>query len=150
MAFNDRLKEARLTKGYTQEQLAELIGVAKSTYTGYEKGNREPNMLTISKLLKALGVDANYLWQDEDTFPFELTYDEMENLVKRYRKLDKHGIEMVNFVLEKEYNRTVSENEKVVSINDQKIPYANAAHELPNASTEDKKHDDDIMDDDNF
>lgn len=113
MGFCDRLKEARLAKNYTQEQLAEIIGVAKTTYTGYEKGNREPNMLTISKLLKALAIDANYLWQDETTFPFELTYDEMEHLVKRYRELDTHGKEMVDFTLDKEYERSKSEKEAV-------------------------------------
>lgn len=105
MAFADRIKEARLRKGYTQEQIAERIGVAKSTYTGYEKGNREPNVYTIGRLMEELGVDANFLWQDETTFPFELTYDEMENLVKKYRELDAHGKEMVDFVLSKEYDR---------------------------------------------
>lgn len=106
MAFADRLKDARLKKGYTQEQIAEKIGVAKSTYTGYEKGNREPNVYTIGKLMEELCVDANFLWQDDTTFPFELTYDEMENLVKKYRVLDPHGKEMVDFTLEKEWERS--------------------------------------------
>ena len=65
MAFIDRLKAARLEKKLTQEQLAKEIGVAKPTYNGYEKGNSEPNMLILSKLMKVLGVDANYLFQDE-------------------------------------------------------------------------------------
>ena len=105
MAFIDRLKEARLKAGYTQEQVAAQIGVAKSTYTGYEKGSREPNVNTIGKLMEILNVDANYLWQDETTFPFELTYDEMEKLVKKYRDLDTHGKEMVDFVISKEWER---------------------------------------------
>ena len=105
MAFADRLKEARLKKGYTQEQIAEKIGVAKSTYTGYEKGNREPNVYTIGKLMEELGVDANFLWQDDAIFPFELTYDEMENLVKKYRELDKPGQKAVIAILENEYER---------------------------------------------
>ena len=37
MSLNDRIKEARLSKNLTQEQLAALIGVAKTTVTGYEK-----------------------------------------------------------------------------------------------------------------
>lgn len=111
MAFEDRLKEARLQKGFTQEQIAEKIGVAKSTYTGYEKGNREPNVNTIGILMKELGVDANFLWQDETTFPFELTYDEMENLVKKYRTLDEHGKEMVDFTLLKEWERVKADEE---------------------------------------
>ena len=61
MGFQERLKQARLDKGLTQEQLAELIGVAKSTLNGYEKGNREPDFFKIKKLIEVLGVDANYL-----------------------------------------------------------------------------------------
>ena len=63
--FNDRLKEARLSSGLTQEQLANEIGVAKSTVTGYEKGNSEPNMVTVQRIMETLNVDANFLWQDE-------------------------------------------------------------------------------------
>lgn len=122
MAFEDRLKEARLQKGFTQEQIAEKIGVAKSTYTGYEKGNREPNVNTIGILMKELGVDANFLWQDETTFPFELTYDEMENLVKKYRVLDEHGKEMVDFTLLKEWERVNAEKEKQNSIVQMPVP----------------------------
>lgn len=115
MSFADRLKEARLRKGYTQEQIAEKVGVAKSTYTGYEKGNREPNVNTIGKIMEELNVDANFLWQDETTFPFELSYDEMENLVKKYRDLDNHGREMVDFTLQKEWERSTAVCDNVVS-----------------------------------
>ena len=61
MGFQERLKQARLDKGLTQEQLAGLIGVAKSTLNGYEKGNREPDFFKIKMLIEVLGVDANYL-----------------------------------------------------------------------------------------
>ena len=64
MGFANRLKEARLAKGYTQEQLGELIGVAKTTITGYEK-NREPSVAKIGEIAEALDVDVNFLFQDE-------------------------------------------------------------------------------------
>lgn len=149
MSFSDRLKEARIKKGYTQEQIAEKVGVAKSTYTGYEKGNREPNVNTIGKLMEELCVDANFLWQDETTFPFELTYDEMEHLVKRYRELDSHGKEMVDFTLEKEWERSISiEVNKVVHIHNYET--LNAASEIKGSSKEAKEHDDNIMNADDF
>lgn len=107
MAFIDRLKEARVKNGLTQEKLAKEIGVAKSTYTGYEKGNSEPNMLVLSKIMDVLGVDANYLYQDEVRMRYETraTPQEMETLVKKYRTLDPYGKEAVDGVLDVEYRR---------------------------------------------
>ena len=104
MAIKDRIKEARINKKYTQEQLATLIGVAKSTVTGYEKGNSEPSIETMGKIMSALDVDANFLWQDETDFPIQVSYMEMEH-VKKYRALDDHGKDMVDMVLEKESER---------------------------------------------
>ena len=54
MGLNDRIREARIQNHLTQEQLAEKIGVAKSTLTGYEKGNREPNIPTLMKIMEVL------------------------------------------------------------------------------------------------
>lgn len=90
MAFKDRLKEARLIKKLTQEQLGEFIGVAKSTITSYEKGNSEPDMMKMYKLMAALDVDANYLLQDEMMVPSTnnpLSLDAME-VAKAYEKAD--------------------------------------------------------------
>lgn len=63
--LGSKLKEARLSLGYTQEQVALQIGVKKSTYTGYEIGNSEPDIDKLTKIMAVLGVDANYLIQDE-------------------------------------------------------------------------------------
>lgn len=54
--------------------------MAKSTLAGYESGNREPNLETTIKLMSALNVDANYLWQDEISFPVKVSYEEMEHI----------------------------------------------------------------------
>lgn len=111
MAFTDRLKAARLERGLTQEQLAHKIGVAKSTYTGYEKGNSEPNMLTLSRIMESLNVDANYLFQDETSVMHSVraTRDEMERLVQKYRDLDAYGKGTVDLVLNREYRRVKCE-----------------------------------------
>ena len=109
MAFKDRLKEARLSRGLTQEQVAKQIGVAKSTFTGYEKGNSEPNMLTISKIMNVLKVDANFLWQDETNSLTGLVVSIDEKaLLKKYRGLDDHGRELVDLVLDKEHERYIT------------------------------------------
>ena len=110
MAFKEQLKAARLAKGYTQEQLATAIGVAKSTFTGYEKGNSEPNMLTIKKLMEILEVDANYLWYDENdnSNSFVTSFIEQQ-IIKKYRLIDETGKNTVQFVLNDIYDRCVKE-----------------------------------------
>ena len=59
--FNENLKEARLKSGISQKDLAENIGVAKSTYSLYESGKREPNVDTIKKIASSLNVSADTL-----------------------------------------------------------------------------------------
>lgn len=59
--FNENLKYAREQKGLSQKEVSEKIGVAKSTYSLYESGNREPNVQTIKKIADVLGVSADEL-----------------------------------------------------------------------------------------
>lgn len=116
MALKDRLREARKKAGLSQEQLASMIGVAKSTLSGYERDGREPTMNTLSKIMNALGVDANYLLQDEMKELEEtanLNLDE-RNTIKKIRKLDTHGKRIVTMVIDEEYSRCVTEEESRV------------------------------------
>jgi len=84
MTFGERLCELRKASDLTQEQLAKIVGVAKSTLTGYEKNNREPNLKTINALAAALGVTGNELLGIEDASIY-LT-DHEQALIKAYRK----------------------------------------------------------------
>lgn len=59
--FNENLKKARERKGFSQKDMAEYIGVAKSTYSLYESGNREPGVPTIKKMANVLNVSADEL-----------------------------------------------------------------------------------------
>lgn len=59
--FNENLRLAREQIGMSQKEVAENIGVAKSTYSLYESGNREPNVQTIKKIADCLNVSADTL-----------------------------------------------------------------------------------------
>ena len=59
--FNENLKEARLKSGLSQKDLSENIGVAKSTYSLYQSGKREPDVDTIKKIASTLNVSADTL-----------------------------------------------------------------------------------------
>ena len=53
-AIDTLLKAARLEKGYTEEQLAELAGVAPDAIRAYEAGDRVPRDEIKVKLAEAL------------------------------------------------------------------------------------------------
>ena len=88
--FNENLKEARLKSGLSQKDLSENIGVAKSTYSLYESGNREPNVQTIKKISDLLSVSADDLLgidEDEQTVAAhfdgnEYTQEELDEIRK--------------------------------------------------------------------
>lgn len=67
MNISRKLKEARIMKDYSMAEVAELTGIARSTYSRYEHGNRMPNLETLAKLIKVLDIDANDLFRDEDS-----------------------------------------------------------------------------------
>ena len=50
-----RIKDARERAGYTQTELAQLIGVAPNTFCGYENGLHDPK----SKLLKLIAKECH-------------------------------------------------------------------------------------------
>lgn len=61
MFIGERLKEARMKKGLTQEELGKMIGVTKVSICGYELGTRTPTIDNLILLSDVLDVDANYL-----------------------------------------------------------------------------------------
>ena len=111
MTIGDRIKKARESKGFTQSELAEKIGVAKSTIAGYEKGNREPDAVKINALAKALGVSGDYILATgyEQTMPSP----EAVEFYNMYDRLDTHGKQMVDTVMRLEYERCHPKDEFV-------------------------------------
>lgn len=63
--FLQRLKELRLKKGLTQQQIADLVHVNRVTYTNWEKGKREPSYENLVKLADLLEVSLDSLFGRE-------------------------------------------------------------------------------------
>ena len=54
MFNNEKLKECRKQAGYTQLDMARLIGVARTTYAEYEQGKIQPPIDKVQKILQSL------------------------------------------------------------------------------------------------
>lgn len=117
MSFGSRLKEKRESLNITQPQLAEMLGVSKGAIGNWETDVNSPRATLLYDLFDILHCDANYLFQDEMKelkYKDKATPEEFENIIKKYRLLDDHGREMVDFTLNKEYERSkaLAEQEK--------------------------------------
>ena len=67
MEWNKKMREARKNARMTQAELADGIGVCRSTIANYELGRRKPTFLELKKIAEKLRVDVNYLVEAEET-----------------------------------------------------------------------------------
>lgn len=59
--FNEMLKYLRQRAGYSQQDLADLLKISKSTIGMYEQGRRSPDYETLEKIADIFNVDMNFL-----------------------------------------------------------------------------------------
>jgi len=64
--FGKNLRNQRLKKGFTQEQLGELAKVNYKYIGEIERGEKNPTAVVIYKLSKALGVLVSEILSDKD------------------------------------------------------------------------------------
>lgn len=65
--MGDRLKELRRARALTQQELADVLGLDRTTYAKYEAGANEPNIATIRALAAFFGVTTDYLLGNSDS-----------------------------------------------------------------------------------
>ena len=61
MAFKDELRRLRKQDNLTQEELANKLGISKSTISMYERGEREPDFERLETIADFFNVDMNIL-----------------------------------------------------------------------------------------
>ena len=59
--FGEKVKKLRHEKDLTQQQLAELLGVAVSVISSYESGSRYPSYEVLISLARIFHVSTDYL-----------------------------------------------------------------------------------------
>ena len=63
--FLERLKELRLQHGFSQEELAEKIGIKRNSYSDWENGKCKPNYEKLEKIADFFGVSLDWLFGRE-------------------------------------------------------------------------------------
>ena len=111
-----QLRKGRLDKGLKQSDVSKETGIKNTTLSNYENGVTEPGMDTFLTLCELYELDLVSLMEEAYGIKvpdknFHIKPSEME-LLEKYNALDEHGKEMVDFTLEKEYERSIAEKKK--------------------------------------
>lgn len=64
--FNNQLKTLRQEYNLSQQELADKIGISKSSINMYERGEREPGIETVKRIADFFNVDVDYLFGVSD------------------------------------------------------------------------------------
>lgn len=127
----------RELSGMTQKELAQKLSVTPSRVSNWEQGANCPTIDILFKVCEVLGVSINDIYGVYPEAKIRMSYDEIER-IKKYRVLDEHGKEMVDFTLQKEWERST----KIVSF---EASILNAASKRPDATDDDTAQTDSIM-----
>lgn len=63
----NRLKKQRISKGYSQKYIADILGITRPAYANIENGKRNLNSEMLRILADALDVSADYLLYRSNT-----------------------------------------------------------------------------------
>lgn len=110
MTFGQNLRKARLDKGYTQRQLANLIGAKHNSVSNWENDQNLPERGAMESLCETLGVTMADLFSELPESGSVTVFE--RSFLKKYRSLDEHGRHVVDLVMREELTRMEREREK--------------------------------------
>lgn len=96
------LRKLRMSKGMSQQQLADVIGTSQQSINQYENHNVEPDIATLIRIADYFQITLDHLVGHEGSVSenaedMEFNRDEM-NLVLNYRQLSKEEKESIRLI----------------------------------------------------
>lgn len=111
----DRLKELRTGAGLTQQDVAKLLGVERSTYVKYERGSSDPPTSTLIRLADYFGVSVDFIIGHtpslSSVMPPKVSKNDI-SILEKFHSLDKMAQARILNALEFEYRSIPQENVK--------------------------------------
>ena len=93
----EKLKELRKMNNYTQDYVAEVLGVVRQTYSHYETGKRTPDATALYKLAGLYNISLEDLLHLPSNF--EDIFLDVKDYVVYNNVCRKHGVSPLDFSL---------------------------------------------------
>lgn len=108
--LSEQLKIIRKANKFTQQGLADAIGIERSTYASYETGRNKPDVVLLKRIADVFGVSSDFILEIDTTAPLN-----MEDIPVQYKK--KSGNKLVSTLSKEEKSvlakyRLLSDNKK--------------------------------------
>ncbi len=101
--IGQNLCKLRKVNNFTQEQVAEYLGINRSTYSNYELGEREMPFELLERIADLLGCDLTVLMEEDETVVDEmmicsfrvndLSADDLEQIAT-FKRIVKNYVKM--------------------------------------------------------
>ena len=98
IALGKRVRTSRLQLRWTQEMLAERVGISVSFLGHIERGSRKASLETLVSLANSLNVGVDYLLRDSLRIPTESAA--VGNLSKKRQMAIKEVVQAINSIIE--------------------------------------------------
>lgn len=82
MGFSENLKLLRQRKGWSQQEVADTLGVKRSSWSAYENGASEPNLTLLQKITALYGVTLDALVCEDFTTYGESKWSELNHAMQ--------------------------------------------------------------------
>ncbi len=109
MDIGKKIRNLRLQKNILQNDLAQILGVSKSTMSNYERNYSTPDPDILVKLADYFNVSIDYLFDYDESHKSELTKESTDYNHPNSSLLSKDEWNVINY-----YNRLQDENKDYI------------------------------------
>jgi transcriptional regulator with XRE-family HTH domain len=86
-----KLREARRKKGFTQQMLADAVGISEMYVSQIERGMKMPSLNLFIKIITALDISSDYVLRDELPSGKNFVYQEVEEMLDDLTPKQRRG-----------------------------------------------------------
>lgn len=97
--IGSRLRQIRIDKGLTQDQLAQQLGCSSKAISCYENDKNLDKVYDFQKICEYLDADINYLMSGKEHSSGKEITEQEKQILSAYRELSDSDRRIVNFVL---------------------------------------------------